>query len=334
MSTDVTGVVPTDLRDLDGMAVGIDVGGTKIASLRVDGSGTVLARDVRPTPADDEAQTLNAMVASARAVFTPEVVAIGIAAAGLMEWPSGVMKFSPNIAWRDEPLLDHAAKALGVPVVAENDATAATWGEFLLGSGRGFRHVLFVGVGTGIGGGMVIDGALFRGAHGFAAEIGHIIVEPGGPPCGCGNQGCWEQVASGSAVTREGRAAVTRHPHSLLAERSGGDPERVTGVMVTEAARDGDPVSQGILMDAGRRLGEGIAGLVNILDPEVVIVGGGASEAGDLILDPVRSAYSRSVEAVEFRPEVPIVVASLGNDAGAVGAALMALETFPGAAGT
>ena len=192
--------------------------------------------------------------------------------------------------------------------------------------GRGHANILFVGVGTGIGGGIIVDGALLRGAHGFAAEIGHIIVEPDGPLCGCGNHGCWEQVASGSAITREARAAVMRHPHSSLVELSGGDPARVTGSMVTEAAQQGDTVSRGILNEVGHRLGQGIAGLVNVVDPELVIVGGGVSEAGDLLLAPARTAYSRSVEGAAFRPEVPIVAASLVNDAGGIGAATMAFE--------
>jgi glucokinase len=195
-----------------------------------------------------------------------------------------------------------------------------------LGAGRGHRYVLLVGVGTGIGGGLVADGKLYRGAHGFATEIGHIVVEPGGPLCGCGNHGCWEQVASGTAITREGRSAVTRHGHSLLAELAGHDPARLTGRMVTEAARRGDPAARGILSEVGHRLGEGIAGLVNVLDPEVVIVGGGASDAGDLLLEPARMAYRMTVEAYEHRPDVPIVEAELRNDAGAIGAALIALE--------
>jgi glucokinase len=288
--------------------------------------GTILARDVRPTPADDQTATLATMVDSARALMVPEVRVVGIAAAGLVESGTGVMRFAPNLVWRDAPLAAYVTESLGVPAWADNDNTAAAWGEFSVGAGRGTSHLVFVGVGTGIGGGFVVDGRLVRGAHGFAAEIGHIVVEPDGPRCGCGNRGCWEQVASGTAIARAGRNAVRRHPYSDLVQRSRGDPRAVTGVMVTEAARAGDTASCGILVEVGHRLGQGIAALVNVLDPELVIVGGGVSDAGDLILAPARDAYGRFVEGAEHRPSVPIVLAELGGDAGAIGAAMLGLE--------
>jgi glucokinase len=306
-------------------AIGIDVGGTRTAALRIDADGNVLARATRPTPADDEEATIAGMLDAARDVMTEGVRAVGISAAGLVD-RNGVMRFAPNLAWRDVDLVGRVGSSLGLPVSADNDNTAAAWGEFRLGSGRGRRDVLLVGVGTGIGGGIVAEGRLFRGAHGFAAEIGHIIVEPGGPQCGCGNRGCWEQVASGTTITREGRAAVRRHPHSLIAELGHGNPDLVTGTLVTEAARRGDATARGILTEVGHRLGEGIAGLVNVLDPEVVVVGGGAAEAGDLLLGPARAAFARSVIAYDQRPEVQLLEAMLGNDAGAIGAALLALD--------
>jgi glucokinase len=190
--------------------------------------------------------------------------------------------------------------------------------------------MLLVTVGTGIGGGFVDGGRLFRGAHGFAAEIGHIIVEPNGPRCGCGNLGCWEQVGSGRAIGRLGRQAALGQPDSLIVELAGGRPSEVTGRHVTLAAQKGDPTGLRIMAEVGRRLGEGIAGLVNVLDPELVVVGGGAMEAGDLLLDPARTAFMDSVEGVEHRPEVPLVAAALGNDAGAVGAADLALTGLSG----
>ena len=307
-------------------AVGIDVGGTKTAAVRVAWSGAVLARETLPTPADDMQATLETTVRAARAVLTPEVRAIGIGAAGLVEAGTGRLTFAPNLAWRNVPLVEYMWEAVGLPTIADNDNNVAAWGEYRLGVGRGLSHLLFVGVGTGIGGGIVTDGKLFRGAHGFAAEIGHIIVEPGGPLCGCGNHGCWEQVASGHAVTRAGREAARQHPQSMIARRCDGDPARVTGPLVTECARAGDPVARGILAQVGRRLGEGIAGLVNVLDPQIVAVGGGAAAAGDLLLEPARVAFVASVEASAHRPDVPIVAASLGAEAGAIGAAMLALD--------
>lgn len=307
-------------------AVGIDVGGTKTAAVRISASGAVLARETLPTPADDMQATLETTVRAAQAVLTPGVRAIGIGAAGLVEAGTGRLTFAPNLAWRNVSLVEHMWDAVGLPTIADNDNNVAAWGEFRLGAGRGRSHLLFVGVGTGIGGGIVADGKLFRGAHGFAAEIGHIVVEPGGPLCGCGNHGCWEQVASGHAVTRAGREAARQHPQSMIARRCDGDPARVTGPLVTECARAGDPVARGILAQVGRRLGEGIAGLVNVLDPEVVAVGGGVAAAGEFLLEPARAAFAGAVEAAAHRPSVPIVAATLGTETGAVGAAMLALD--------
>ena len=183
-----------------------------------------------------------------------------------------------------------------------------------------------VGVGTGIGGGIVAGGRLFHGAHGFAAEIGHIVMDPAGPLCGCGNRGCWEQFASGQAVVRAARAAVAARADSTITTASQGDPSRVTGGMVTQAARDGDAVSVAILAEVGHWLGVGIGGLVNILDPEIVLMAGGVAEAGDLVLEPARASYRDTVEAAEMRPDVPIVMAALGNHTGVVGAAALVLE--------
>lgn len=309
-----------------GQAVGIDVGGTKTAAALVGGDGNVLALETLPTPADDVDATLATIVKAARAVITPDVGAVGIAAAGLVAWDTGELVFAPNLAWRQVPLARYLTSELGVPVVADNDNTAAAWGEYVFGAGRGFEDLLLVGVGTGIGGGIVSGGRLFHGAHGFAAEIGHIVMDPAGPLCGCGNRGCWEQFASGQAVTRAGRASVREGAETVLADLTDGDPDRITGPMVTRAAHDGDAVSIAILANVGHWLGVGIGGLVNILDPELVVMAGGVAEAGDLLLDPARAAYRDTVEAAELRPDVPIVMAALGNHTGVVGAAALVLE--------
>ena len=310
----------------NGEAIGIDVGGTKINAFRVTRDGTVAERTSRPTPADDEAATLSAMVELARSLLTPDVIAVGVGAAGMIDSKEGVLGFAPNLAWRNLPIAERMRDALGLPCQADNDASMAAYGEFRFGAGRGYRHLLLVTVGTGLGGGIVSDGRLFRGANGFASEIGHIIVEPGGPLCGCGNHGCWEQVAAGRAIDRMGREEAREHEHSILRRLAGGDPDEVTGELVTQAAMQGDDAAKRILAEAGRRLGQGIAGLVNVLDPQVVVVGGGAIVAGDLLLDPARAAFLDAVEGPEYRPRVPIVPAELGNDAGAVGAATLALE--------
>jgi len=310
--------------------VGIDVGGTKIAAVRVSSDGQMLARFEVSTPAEDMTATLDATVEAARRVLDHTVGAVGVGAAGLVEYATGTLAFAPNLAWREAKISEHVSDALGLPTLTDNDANVAAWGEYRFGAGRGHEHVLVVTVGTGIGGGIVAGGKLFRGANGFAAEIGHIIVEPGGPLCGCGNYGCWEQVASGHAITRAGRDAASEYPNSLLSSMAEGDPSNVTGRLVTEAARQGDHLALGIFAEVGRRLGEGIAGLVNVLDPQIVVVGGGAIEAGDALLGPARVGFRGAVEALEYRPEVPLVAAELGPDAGAVGAGSLALEELVG----
>lgn len=300
-------------------AIGVDVGGTKIAAMRIDGAGNILARDERPALADDPSGALEAIADAVSAVDPRGAMGIGLGVAGLIASADGVVRFSPNNAWREMAIGPFVGERFGLPWNMDNDATAAAYGEYRFGAGTGKRHILFVIVGTGIGGGIVVDGAPFRGANGFAGEIGHVIVEPGGEPCGCGNLGCLETVASGTAIGRMGREAAAADPHSALA-REGADA--IDARRVVELARGGDGASIDILAEAGRRLGEGIGGYVNILDPEVVIVGGGAAAgAGELLLGPARAACRATIVAPDHRPEVPILAASLGNDAGAIGAA-------------
>ncbi len=293
------------------IAVGVDIGGTKATAVRTGADGSVLARESVRTPAEDVQALLGAMVDVVRAVIDPSVRSIGVGAAGMVEVGTGRVRYAPNLAWRNVDLVGEMAE-FAVPVVVDNDCTMAAIGEHRLGAGTGIDHLLYVGVGTGIGGGVVSDGKVWRGAHGFAGEIGHIVVEPGGHRCGCGNAGCWETVASGSAVSRLGR------------ERLGPDAD---GHAVVTAARRGEPVALQILEEVGSRLGVGIAGLVNVLDPSLVVLGGGAvAGAGDLLLDPARRAYARSVEGGGHRPDVQLVPAGLGPDGAAIGAALHALE--------
>jgi glucokinase len=307
-------------------AIGIDVGGTKINAFRVERDGTVRDRRTVPTPADDPEAAVRSMIETSRELLTDDVVAIGAGVAGLIDSNEGVLRFSPNVSWRDLPIAPRIREALGLPCQLDNDANVAAWGEWRFGAGRGYRHMLLVTLGTGIGGGIVAGRRLFRGAHGFGGEIGHVIVEPNGPLCGCGNRGCWEQVASGHAIGRLGRQAAREHPDSLLAGLADGHPDAVTGLVVTEAAHRGDRIANDVLREVGSRLGEGIAGLINVLDPQVVVVGGGAVEAGDALLEPARRRCAEAIEGAAYRPKVPIVAAVLGNDAGAIGAAALALE--------
>ena len=312
------------------LAIGIDAGGTKVAGLLVDvATGDILDRRLVDSPASDAEASTAVIIALARDLIggRSDVHAVGVGAAGLVDL-AGALRFAPNLAWREFPLRARVERGVGLPTLVDNDANVAAWGEFRFGAGRGSNHLLMVTVGTGIGGGIVTNGRLMSGANGFAAEIGHVIVEPGGPRCGCGNQGCWEQVASGRAIGRLGRQAGLDHPRSLMVELAGGDPSKVDGPAVTRAAQRSDPVAVHVLAEVGRRLGQGIAGLINVLDPERVVIGGGAMAAGDLLLEPARRACREAVEAPDHRPEVPIVAAALGNDAGAVGAADLAARAL------
>ena len=309
------------------LAIGLDVGGSKVGGVLMAADGAVRSSLRHETPADDVDAVLETVVLVAKRLGAAgPAAAIGVGAAGMVEHETGAMRWAPNIAWREIPLRDLVAERTGLPCIVDNDANTAAWGECRFGAARGLRHVLVVTVGTGIGGGIVQDGALYRGAHGFAAEIGHVIVEPDGPLCGCGNRGCWEQVAGGQALDRMAEEAARLEPDGPIARAAGG--ATASGRDVVEAAAGGDPEAARMLEAVGGRLGEGLAGLANVLDPEAIVVGGGMAEIGPPFLDPARARFLETVEAPDHRPEIPILPATLGNDAGAIGAATMALESL------
>jgi len=255
-----------------------------------------------------------------------DVAAVGVGAAGFVDATRSVVMFSPHLSWRREPLRDALTNRLRLPVVVDNDANAAALAESHFGAGAGHRYVLCVTLGTGIGGALVLDNRVFRGANGMAGEFGHMQVVPNGHRCECGNRGCWEQYASGNALVRDARelvaadSPVARHLRDLV----GGDPSKLTGPQITQAARDGDPLSIELLADVGQWLGVGLAGVAAAFDPSCIIVGGGVSAAGDLLLEPTRQAFSRSLTGRGHRTEPPILAAALGPDAGFIGAADMA----------
>jgi glucokinase len=310
-----------------GLTVGIDVGGTKISGGVVDESGKVLATARRESPATDTnaiERAIEELVDELRSSHTVE--AVGVGAAGFVDVKRSTVMFAPNLAWRDEPLKGDLEARLGLPVVIENDANAAAWGEFTFGAGADVDDFMLVTVGTGVGGGIVLNGQLHRGAFGVAAEIGHIRVVPGGRVCGCGNRGCWEQYASGTALVRETRelaAGGSLIAKSLL-DRAGGEVSAIAGPLITEAAQDGDGFAIEQLEVLGRWLGEGIATLTAVLDPAVVVIGGGVSEAGDLLLEPIRTHFRSNLTGRNYRPPLQIRGAKLGNTAGMIGAADLA----------
>jgi glucokinase len=249
---------------------------------------------------------------------------VGVGLAGLVD-DDGVLRFGPNLPGIVAfPFAARLRERLGVPIVVDNDATTAMWAELQLGAARGAREAVLVTLGTGIGGGYVTGGRLQRGAHGFAGEPGHMVVDPRGPLCPCGRRGCWERFASGSGLGRLARDAAAAGRAGAVVDLAGGDPEAVRGEHVTAAALAGDRGALAILREFGWWVALGIANLVNVLDPEVVVVGGGLAEAGELLLSPVRERFAELVLAPEHRPPVRIAAAELGERAGAVGAALLA----------
>jgi glucokinase len=309
------------------LAIGIDIGGTKIAAGVVDESGRVLVRHDADTPASDPAAVLAAIGDIVERLRRDrDVGAVGIGAAGFVDESGSRVLFAPHLAWRDEPLRDAVARRTGLPVVVENDANASGWAEWRFGAVRGEAHVVLVTLGTGIGGAIVIHGTPYRGGHGIAGEFGHMQVVPDGLPCECGNRGCWEQYASGRVLTRRGRAAAeSGTPLGIrLLEAAGGSVDQIRGLHVTDAAREGDDEATAWLADVGDWLGVGVANLAAALDPNVVVVGGGLCDAGDLLLEPARAAFARSLTGRGHRPHARIVAAGLGADAGLIGAADLA----------
>jgi glucokinase len=309
------------------LTVGVDIGGTKVLAAVVDGDGQVLAVERRPTEGHDVRRVEDTIVELVGELGDRyDVAAVGIGAAGFVDATRTVVMFSPHLDWRREPLRARVAERIRIPVVVDNDANTMALAECRFGAGRGHRFVLCITLGTGIGGALVLDHRVYRGANGMAGEFGHIQVVPDGHRCECGNRGCWEQYASGNALVRDARELVrstspmAQHLRSLV----GGDAGALDGPEITQAARDGDPLSVELIADVGRWLGVGLAGMTAAFDPGCIVVGGGVSAAGDLLLGPTRQAFSRSLAGRGHRTEPEIVQAELGPNAGVIGAADMA----------
>ena len=311
-----------------GLTLGVDIGGTKVLGGVVDEDGRVLAQARGDTPAEDVSRTLDRIIeVITKLTAEYEVQAIGIGAAGWIDAKRATVLFAPNLAWRNEPLRDEVARHVSVPVVVENDANAAAWAEFQYGAAADAADSMAMfTVGTGIGGALVLGGELIRGAHGIAGELGHTTAVPDGHPCGCGKRGCIEQYASGSALVRFARATALDTPEraSTLLELAGGHPEAINGPMVTTAARAGDPAALDAFAQVGYWLGGGLADLVQIVDPQVLVVGGGVIDAGDLLLTPARAGYEQALAQRGRLPVAEVRGALLGNTAGVVGAADLA----------
>lgn len=310
------------------LSIGVDVGGTKVLGGVVDADGKILERSRRDTPKQGGAALSDAIadVISELAV-KHSVATVGICAAGFVSSDRKTMLATPNISgWNGVDLQAEIGNRTGLHVIIENDANAAAWGEARHGAGIGEDHLMMLTIGTGIGGGIVVNGEIYRGAFGTAAEFGHLRVLPEGHLCGCGERGCFEQYASGNALMRHACESISATPdmaHNLLA-RGDGTIAGLTGQHITEAAREGDAVALAAFNTTGQWLGAGIATLSVILDPALVVIGGGVIDAGEILLKPTREAVDRYMPFAGKHPTPRIIAAELGNDAGLVGVADLA----------
>jgi glucokinase len=308
-----------------GVVVGVDIGGTKVLAGVVDAEGRVARTALRTTPGRRGVtrQVEDALVAAIlEAADGRPLAAVGVAAAGFVDSAGERVMFAPHLPWQGEPLRALLADRLDCPVGLDNDASCAARAEAHHGAARGAASALMITLGTGIGGAVLLDGRVVRGANGMAGEFGHMQVVPDGQVCECGRRGCWEQYSSGNALVRNARALMAEQP-SVLLDMTDGHPDRVTGPMVTSAAEEGDLVARRAFGSVGDWLGVGTANLVAALDPEVVVIGGGVSAAGARLLDPARAALHRTLVGAEHRVVPDLVAAELGPRAGMVGAALL-----------
>jgi glucokinase len=309
-----------------GLAIGVDIGGTKVAGGVVDDEGRVVDRERRDTPGHDVADTESIIVDVVGALAgRHDVGAVGIGAAGWIANDHATVLFSPHLAWRNEPLRESLRGRIGLPLIVENDANATAWAEYRFGSAQGQPVVVCVTLGTGIGGGLVVDGSVYRGAYGIACEYGHMTLVPDGRRCACGNLGCWEMYASGRALARDARELAAESPAAAarmleLAGSVGG----LTGPVVTAAAAGGDPAARSICTTMGRWLGRGLANLAAVIDPSMFVIGGGVSAAGEILVRPAREEFAHSLTGRGFRPLASVELVALGPDAGLIGAADLA----------
>lgn len=311
---------------LDRLAIGIDIGGSKVAAGVVDPDGNIVESLRRQTPSTSPAEvleTISEIVETFRA--NHHIYSIGIGAAGFVDATQSTVQFSPHLAWRNEPLRDAVSRRTKLPVLVDNDANASGWAEWRFGAAQNESDLVLITLGTGIGGALVIDGQTYRGRFGLAGEFGHMQVVPGGHACECGNFGCWEQYASGRVLARRARAAAIDRTDigNLLLTAAEGSIDGIEGNHVTALAVAGNTEAREWIADIGTWLGIGIANLAAAFDPGVFVIGGGVSDARDMLIDPARTAYSAALTGRGYRAEARIVRAHLGPDAGLIGAADM-----------
>lgn len=306
------------------LKVGIDIGGTKIAGGVVDSDGRIVEKLRVDTPVDTR-QLSDAVIDMARHFAAGhDIAAVGVAAAGFVDRDRATVIHAPNIAWRNEPLKATLEAGIDVPVSIENDANAAGWAEFRFGAGRNVDNMVMLTMGTGVGGAIVLDGVLFRGGHGIAAELGHTRFTRDGLPCGCGQNGCLEQYASGRALQREAGAIADAGGIGTALAALRNEKGAISGPAVSRLVLAGDPGAIEALRRVATALGEACGGFQAVLDPELFVIGGGVAQLGEDLLAPVRLAYETSLPGYGDRPVAEFAIAQLVNDAGLIGAADLA----------
>lgn len=306
-------------------AIGIDIGGTKIAGAVVSEQGEIIEERRVATQAGDSDAIIDAVVAMVTEFASQhEVIAAGVAAPGFIDADQSTVYYTPNIAWRNEPLRERLLSRLSLDVTIDNDANAAGWAEFRFGAGREVSDMTMLTIGTGVGGAIVSGGSLFRGGFGAGAELGHMRIVPDGLPCGCGARGCIEQYGSGRALMRMANEIADVGGIGLRLADARAQHGELNGGIVGELIADGDAGAVRALQELGAWLGQACASLSAVLDPQLFVFGGGVAVAGDLLLDPVRESFRQHVPARGYHPEPEFVIAELVNDAGVVGAADLA----------
>lgn len=313
------------------LSIGIDIGGTKILGGVVDSHGTIIDSERRDTPTEDGRKTISEIAAVVKNLSSRHPVSeVGVSIAGFMSKDRKRMETNPNISNLEGiEIHDELEQATGLAVHLENDGNSAAWGEFKFGAGKGSNPMLMVTVGTGIGGGLIIDSKLLIGAFGTAGEVGHVAVKHGGDICGCGMRGCLEQYASGNALRRYVRGAIESTPArgAAILAKGDGSVAGIEGAHITAAAREGDSIALAAFSEIGEWLGIGLAGFAAVLDPERIVIGGGVIDAGEILLDPIKSSLLRHSPMRSSHPMPEVVAAKLGNTAGIVGVADLARVT-------
>jgi glucokinase len=313
------------------VVIGVDLGGTKIATAAADFDGSLLSKVIKPTcPERGEDAVIETIVdsvkeaASSAGASKGDIKSIGIGSPGPIDPKAGTVIFAPNLMWHNVPIVHMLEGILDLPVCLENDANVAGLGEYRFGAGKGSKNMIYITVSTGVGGGLILDGEIYAGSFGMAGEVGHTTIVNDGPLCGCGNQGCLEALAAGPAIARKAQACILHGEETIMTEMVAGRVEEITSKTVGEAALAGDLLAKEIVDKTGEYLGIGVANLINVINPDTVVIGGGVSNMGELLFAPVRRTVEKRAIKAAFE-KVKIVKAGLGTDAGLVGAVCLAL---------